>query len=118
MQNMPSPEELEASYQALQQIVNNQKFKDLLSEIVSKRDPLERLQAAFSQLTLQTLADKGIPTPEGLSITIRASREESTDPTIRAANAAAAGQNAADWSGLQIWGTLWFGHFVHVDWKA
>ena len=116
LQNMPPDDELDASYKALRSVVTHPEFKNVLAEIKSLSPPNERLQAAFTKLTIPVLTARGIPTPAGLRITIRASQEDSTGPTTSTADAAAAWQNTAGRPLLQIGGTLWLGPWLHWDW--
>jgi len=100
LQNTPSNDELDASYKALRNVVEHSEFQRVLAEIQSLL-PIERLQAAFTQLTTQALAAKGIPIPAGLTITTHAS-QDSASPSISTADVAATEQNTSRRPGPQV----------------
>lgn len=99
MQNTPNYDGVDASYQALRNVVTNPEFQRVLAEI-QNLPPIERLQAAFTQLTPQVLAAGGIPIPAEFSITTRAS-ERSAGPTTGTADVTATEQNMAYRPALQ-----------------
>jgi hypothetical protein len=93
LDNTPSNEGMDASYQALKNVITNPEFQKALAEIQSL-PPIERLQAAYTQLTAQALAARGITIPAQFSITTNTS-EKSTNSTISAEAIAAPEQSAA-----------------------
>ncbi len=103
---MPSDEELDEKYQALKKLVTNPEFQRVLAEIRSL-PPIERLRAAFTQLTVQAFVVRGIPTPVGLTISISASQEDSVGPRASTADVAAAGQNPIGGPVLQLKAVFW-----------
>ena len=74
MQNMPSHDELDASYQALRNIITHPEFQKVLTEIQNV-PPSERLQALSTHLAPKALAAKGIQIPEGSNITMHISHD-------------------------------------------
>jgi delta-aminolevulinic acid dehydratase/porphobilinogen synthase len=90
---------MDASYQALKNVITNPEFQSVLAEIQSL-PPIERLQATYTQLTAQALAARGIPIPAQFSITTYTS-EKSTSSTATAENIAAPERSAAIRPSLQ-----------------
>src|SRR5437868_4770406 len=93
LENTPSHEGIDTSYQALKNVITNPEFQRVLAEIQSL-PPIERVQAAYTQLTAQALATRGIPIPAQFSITTNTS-EKSTSATASAENIAAPERSAA-----------------------
>jgi hypothetical protein len=100
MQNTLSGEGLDASYQALRNVVTHPEFQRVLTEIPGSLSPIERLQAVFTRLAPQALAARGIPIPEGFDVTTHVSGH-SAGSTTNTADVVTTGQIAGDRLGGQ-----------------
>jgi hypothetical protein len=69
MSNVPSAEELDASFQAFKDVVTHPEFQKAFEEVQSLPED-QRLDAASTQLTVQALAARGIPIPPEAGISI------------------------------------------------
>jgi hypothetical protein len=94
LQNTPSYDELDPSWQALKKVMTDPEFQKVLQEIGGLRSS-ERVQALFTQLTPQALEARGIQFPAGFSITTSVSWHRA-DPTVGTTDVAATGQNTAE----------------------
>ena len=82
MLNMPSSEELDTLFQAFKRVLTHPEFLKALEEVQNLPEA-QRSQAASTQLTPQVLAARGIPIPQGMSITTH-NFEGPSAPTISA----------------------------------
>src|SRR6516162_3995571 len=90
MQNTPSYErpdltEHEGLCCALMAVVNSRVVQDAIENIQSFSSPIESVEEAFKQLTVEALKDpledSGVSIPEGLTITVSASQVSSAQDT-------------------------------------
>lgn len=112
MQKTSPGEELDYSYQALKTIVENPEFQEVITELQSL-PPIERVEAAFLQLTPEALAARGVSIPDELTITINASQKSNALDSSNASKVAKV-QNTADDTGTPqvtadfcIWTLCW-----------